>query len=455
MSQSVQLYFSFLTHILWGRVDPAQRPGARGDSKLENDPVEDTLSSSSDESESFPTVPGGDLSRIGGAEGYSWFEMIPFWRAYRPWLAARGFHIFEPRYGQGSYGYELPPPTQSPAALPYARFIDIEIDPSISNTPPPKFAPARDSLTRDVMIKLVKKDSDEYRIYQDLQGCSAVSGNALRGVIPPVAILDSQYDFSFIVMPRWGNYTPLADFQTVGGVVSLIRSLLKGLAFLHSRRIVHRDIDFHNIMVNCYTFGPFRDEFRRALEKHRQGPDASHCLMDFDRSLKFPLDTPLDACRLPADESLVSATPFQPFDLSLAEHDYDPFAFDVGCLGAIFQLNYAEMVPVVPMLAPLFDQMTTHVVSERFKAAGALAFFEDVAHQLPSDVLSTEVKLVQSWDPVDDPNVYWSKLPPDFCKMPGLYRTPPPSLVRRILTVIARYSIGWRILLFVRSVLRV
>ena len=56
---------------------------------------------------------------------------------------------------------------------------------------------------RDVMIKLVEKGSDEYCIYEDLLHCSKLSGKDFQGVLPPVAILDSQYDFSFVVMPRY------------------------------------------------------------------------------------------------------------------------------------------------------------------------------------------------------------------------------------------------------------
>ena len=93
-------------------------------------------------------------------------------------------------------------------------------------------------------------------------------------------------------------------------------------------------------MVNYYTFGLYREKFINALGEHRRGPDALHCLMDFDRSLKFPLERSLDACRLPAEAALVSATPYQPLDLNLAEHDYDPFAFDVGCLGNMFRITY-------------------------------------------------------------------------------------------------------------------
>ena len=106
------------------------------------------------------------------------------------------------------------------------------------------------------------------------------------------------------------------------------------------------------------------------------------------------------------------------------------------------------------MLAPLFDQMTTHVISERFKASGALAFFEDATRQLPSDVLSTPVQVEPNWEYANS-KVYWAKLPPGFSATPGLYRTPPPSLARRLLDVITGYKIGWDIMIFLRRVLRI
>ena len=56
---------------------------------------------------------------------------------------------------------------------------------------------------RDVMLKLVKKGSDEHRIYEDLLHCGELLGKKFQGVMPPVAILDSQYDFSFVAMPRY------------------------------------------------------------------------------------------------------------------------------------------------------------------------------------------------------------------------------------------------------------
>ena len=141
--------------------------------------------------------------------------------------------------------------------------------------------------------------------------------------------------------------------------------ITQGLAFLHSRRIVHRvglvslspdscltdvyggqDIDFHNIMVNYYCFGLRGKKFSHAVEEHRQSPDAVHCLMDFDRSLKLPSDTSLDTCRLPAEAAMVSGTPYRPPDLCLAEHDYNPFAYDVACLGNMFRITYVVRRPL-------------------------------------------------------------------------------------------------------------
>ena len=58
-----------------------------------------------------------------------------------------------------------------------------------------------------------------------------------------------------------------------------------------------------------------------------------YCLFDFNQSVIFPRKAPLNMCRLP-DRFSWSGTPeYHPMDLNQGELDYDPFAFDVGCLG--------------------------------------------------------------------------------------------------------------------------
>lgn len=51
-------------------------------------------------------------------------------------------------------------------------------------------------------MKVAKKDSNEYRIYQKLLSADELFQNDdFRGVLPPVAILDTAHGFSFIAMP--------------------------------------------------------------------------------------------------------------------------------------------------------------------------------------------------------------------------------------------------------------
>ncbi len=55
---------------------------------------------------------------------------------------------------------------------------------------------------RDIMLKLTHTDTDEYRIYRELLRFNESFGDDFPGVLLPVAILDTPYDFSFVVMPR-------------------------------------------------------------------------------------------------------------------------------------------------------------------------------------------------------------------------------------------------------------
>ena len=62
--------------------------------------------------------------------------MRSFWLAYHPWLAARGFHLFERLPDAQDIGYIFPPPTQCPPVLPYAIYADIQLQTSVQIAPP-------------------------------------------------------------------------------------------------------------------------------------------------------------------------------------------------------------------------------------------------------------------------------------------------------------------------------
>ena len=148
-------------------------------------------------------------------DGPSRYDMWLFWSAYRGWLAARGVHLQAQRKHTSLWS---PPAYTSPASLPYAERCSDDataFEPPIpyvggatsvayracSDHDKLKCAPAQDNHGRDLIIKLVNTYTHEYRILQDLLRCEALFGQDFQGVLPPVAILDTPYKFSFVVMP--------------------------------------------------------------------------------------------------------------------------------------------------------------------------------------------------------------------------------------------------------------
>jgi hypothetical protein len=62
---------------------------------------------------------------------------------------------------------------------------------------------AQDSQTREVIIKVVRRSSDEYKIHRFLQNCpEAFDEDNFCCVLPPVDIIDFMEDHAFVVTPR-------------------------------------------------------------------------------------------------------------------------------------------------------------------------------------------------------------------------------------------------------------
>ena len=96
---------------------------------------------------------------------------------------------------------------------------------------------------------------------------------------------------------------------------------------------VIQDIKTSNILAN--HFGAFSDictnDMRRIL---RRDDHLVYAIIDFDISIIFPPDATREECRLPSNMSFDGGLN-QPHDTRQGELDYDPFAFDVGCLGVL------------------------------------------------------------------------------------------------------------------------
>ncbi|RXW13379.1 hypothetical protein EST38_g12476 [Candolleomyces aberdarensis] len=192
---------------------------------------------------------------------------------------------------------------------------------------------AQDAQGRHVAIKLVAEGSDEHRINEMVrqQPMELVKEN---GIVPVLEILHTK-GYCFVVMPRWGPAITHPEPTTLGEIIPILRSMLKGLVFLHSRGIVHRDISFENTLVNHFSkaHSEWDNPQRKKLRK-----DGLLCygLFDYNASVFMPEGSRIGGFRLPYAMSEWGRYGCLPHDTDQGEYDYDPFAYDVGMMGRVF-----------------------------------------------------------------------------------------------------------------------
>ena len=135
---------------------------------------------------------------------------------------------------------------------------------------------------------------------------------------------------------------------------------------MHSRKIAHRvrytlyhcffsclqenflqDIHGGNFLVNHFTFD--LDRSVKDFQAHLNGEygiPVRYSLFDFNISVAFPEDLAMEECRLD-EECLKQGTRFhEASQVMQGELDYDPFAFDVECMGYIFIRYLAVSISV-------------------------------------------------------------------------------------------------------------
>lgn len=86
------------------------------------------------------------------------------------------------------------------------------------------------------------------------------------------------------------------------------------------------------------------------IKEHLGSSDLAFCLFDYDHAIQFPHNVSLKECRRPSSEGEHGTFEYHPLDITLGEPQYNPFAFDVGCLGMMFlyffsvrdQLSHAQ-----------------------------------------------------------------------------------------------------------------
>ncbi|KIJ39034.1 hypothetical protein M422DRAFT_49763 [Sphaerobolus stellatus SS14] len=262
-------------------------------------------------------------------------QVIDFWENLRDWFSTKGYTLYKLRY-IGSCIPSLQTPTVQVVETPdwpYAFWGDdilygdlVPLEAFLSN----KISFAHDRQGQHVAIKRlgVLDGSQEYVINRFLyENRKQATENC---ILPIIEILEYE-GYSFAVMPRWGEGPLRPDFSSIGEILHYIHCLLKAVNFLHLNFIVHRDIKPGNTLVNhfgAYLVGD--NEKRRNL---RSSGKLTYALYDFDLSLMLPSTSSQDECRLPAWRSFEIITIESPYDTRQAEMDYNPFVFEMGCLG--------------------------------------------------------------------------------------------------------------------------
>ena len=89
----------------------------------------------------------------------------------------------------------------------------------------------------------------------------------------------------------------------------------------------------------------------------------TYCLFDFDLSLMLPSGKPLSDYRLPIDEAFPGVF-YKPHGVEQGQVDFNPFAFDVGCLGIFFcrrfQVPRLQLLDKMPSNIPISGLHTHH-----------------------------------------------------------------------------------------------
>ncbi|GJJ07968.1 hypothetical protein Clacol_002175 [Clathrus columnatus] len=376
-------------------------------------------------------------------------EVKHFWESKRDWFSEKGYTLFKFECLRSSIPLlDTPSLNVESSEYPYAfcggdlPYPDSEVLEAYNSE---KVCFAQDQQGRHVSIKKLSKE-DETRIYHLL--FEKRKSLAENSILPIIEILEYK-DLCFVVTPRWGDGPFFCGRISIRDILHYIRCLLKAIYFLHSNCIVHRvsvamacdhmlvltksikDLKDDNTLVN--HFGAYcRNRRNEMRPKLRSAGKLTYVLFDFDLALLLPSTE----CRLPSRVSFYVMTAIIPFDTSHGELDYDPYKFEMGCLGIFLCETFQHYIPSIPFLAPLFDRLITDKLELRFTAEEALQFFDQMHAKLSPQQLSLDApididSIIPFWEP--EKHDRWEGLPEEFVKEWGHFRAPKPSLYTRFL----------------------
>ncbi|KAF8895671.1 hypothetical protein CPB85DRAFT_1257334, partial [Mucidula mucida] len=181
-------------------------------------------------------------------------KRMRFWEdSARPWLLERGYTLYdhfclnETLTTFAECGPYLPNSSPLGGQFPYAFYDEwyASFEEDTRQIPYSAYAWghvvfAQDKEHRHVAMKLVQRESEESRVMHFLfKAQNERPDKNIPGILPILEILPFAGHW-LVVTPRWGDHTLTPWFKSVKEILSMIHSLLSGLAFLHGSGIVHR-----------------------------------------------------------------------------------------------------------------------------------------------------------------------------------------------------------------------
>ncbi|KAF8872321.1 hypothetical protein CPB84DRAFT_1799794 [Gymnopilus junonius] len=305
-----------------------------------------------------------------------------WWDSMRDWFAERGYTLYDyiPKSESKKPNSYWRPSRSCPGPVdfPYPHMASDD-DPAgfRNNYGNGRVVFAQDDTGRHLAIKLVKGGSEEIKILKFLKDETCPSSLHSFPCVLPVLDLLSCENHWFAIMPRWSSFTFSPWFPTLYHAVLHMRCLLQALTFLHYHRIFHRDVAHRNILVNMLL--AFRDPRSMKLR---------YAFFDFDRAIMLDEETYGQNPRLPihiVDRGFY----VPPAERLLGHRDFDPFKYDVACLGIYFDRVFG-----------------------RFSAAQALAFTEYILENTSPSIPS--YKQLPVWRGRYYERDRWKGLPDDF-----------------------------------------
>uniref|UniRef100_A0A8H8CMM6 Protein kinase domain-containing protein n=1 Tax=Psilocybe cubensis TaxID=181762 RepID=A0A8H8CMM6_PSICU len=308
------------------------------------------------------------------------YAIKDFWLFLGPFFATRGYIIYQEHPNPHWMGEIVPapwPPQAKNASYPYARHVR-------SNEPDPRWIlsprvwPARDTLGREVVIKVISevdKPTQEMKVFRRLNSKKLRTDPANHTIYALEYITFDK--FVFVVMPRW-DMSSSPEFETVDQLMSFALIWLQTFDFLHRNKVVHLDFLEQNTGINAVL--QFSERFRRT--GLRDPKEVRYALLDFGFSIAFPEDTVEEDVRMIRYNSWgLHGIP----DNSVI-YPYNPFKADIAILASSLQMHVRHLEPIIPELGPFFDSIVDLNDPNQLTAGQAFARFKEICNGLSPEI---------------------------------------------------------------------